>query len=178
MSNIEEIRDLGNGRSHWVVKGPVGSKVEFDAFVTQNVPNQVVAWETTPDSQVKHSGQVRFKESQKGTQVNVNMAYTPPAGVAGHAIAKMFGKDPKTEMDADLARFKSILEEGKTTAKNQRVTRDQVMPVTGERQNREGFGQSESQMNRRMEEDIDWDEDEGQNNTGGMGGGPLTTNDI
>ncbi len=134
MNNIEEIHDLGEGRSHWVVKGPAGAKVEFEAKMTQNVANEVVAWETTPDSMVKHRGQVRFKENKQGsgTTVNVNMAYTPPAGVAGHAVAKLFGKDPKSEMDADLARMKSLLEKGQTTASGQRVRREDVMPVTGQ----------------------------------------------
>jgi uncharacterized membrane protein len=131
MANVEEIQEVGEGRSHWVVKGPAGSKVEFDAIVTDNRPNELVAWETTPDSQVKHRGQVRFKEAEKGTQVNVTMAYTPPAGMAGHAVAKLFGKDPKSEMDSDLARMKSLLEEGKTTANSKTVKKDRVMPVTG-----------------------------------------------
>jgi hypothetical protein len=59
------------------------------------------------------------------------MAYTPPAGVAGAAVAALFGKDPKSEIDADLARMKSLLEEGKTRTTGKKVTRDEVMPVTG-----------------------------------------------
>jgi uncharacterized membrane protein len=157
MDNIEEIHDMGNGRSHWVVKGPAGSRVEFDAQMVENVPNELVAWKTTPDSQVKHSGEVRFKENRGGkTQINVNMEYSPPAGAAGHVVAKIFGKDPKSEMDADLARFKSLMEQGKTTAKNQEVKREQVVPVTGET-NRSG------QMN------------EGQEMTDT---GPLNTDDL
>lgn len=159
MTNVEEIRDMGQGRSHWVVKGPAGSKIEFDAEVTEKVPNKVVAWKTLPDSAVTHHGQVRFKEVQDSTQVNVNMAYTPPAGVAGHVVAKLFGKDPKSEMDADLMRMKSLLEEGKITVENKEVTRQQVMPVTGENQEND-------------------QEDENRQNMGGMGGGPLTPMDI
>jgi uncharacterized membrane protein len=134
MKNIEAIHTQGNDRSHWVVKGPAGSKVEFDAITTQNIPNELVAWETTPDSMVQHQGQVRFSPAgDRGTQVNVNMSYTPPGGVAGHAVASLFGKDPKTEMDADLARMKSLFERGKTSAGGRRVKRDEVMPVTGMR---------------------------------------------
>lgn len=150
MSNIEEIHDLGDGRSHWIVKGPAGSKVEFDAVMVENRPNEFVAWETTPDSQVKHRGQVRFKESEKGTQVNVNMAYKPPAGVAGHAVAKLFGKDPKSEMDADLARLKSLLEHGKTsTREGGKVSRDEVMPVTG------GKNRSKKQNEEKFTDDVE-----------------------
>ncbi len=132
MENVESIRTMGGNRSHWVVKGPAGSKVEFDAIETQNIPDQLIAWETTPDSQVKSQGQVRFRETgRNSTDINVNMSYTPPAGVAGAAVAALFGKDPKSQMDADLARMKSLLEEGKTTSESKKVTREEVMPVTG-----------------------------------------------
>jgi hypothetical protein len=36
----------------------------------------------------------------------------PVAGLFGHAVARAFGKDPKSEMDEDLARFKSRIEGG------------------------------------------------------------------
>ena len=133
MKNIDSIRDVGNNRSHWVVKGPVGSKVEFDARMTENRTNEMIAWETLPDAQVKHHGQVKFRENRpQNTQVTVDMSYTPPAGAAGAAVASLFGKDPKSEMDSDLARMKSLLEEGRTTVDNKTVTRDKVMPVTGQ----------------------------------------------
>jgi uncharacterized membrane protein len=164
MNNIEAIRSTGGDRSHWVVKGPAGSKVEFDAITTENIPNEVIAWETTPDSQVKTSGQVRFKENHQGrTQVNVNMAYTPPAGVAGHAVAKLFGKDPKSEMDEDLQRMKSLLETGKTRSSGKRINREEVLPVTGGTQENENLG-----MERR---DQDFNVQSGMPYQGGIEGG-------
>jgi uncharacterized membrane protein len=48
MSNIEEIRNLGNGQSHWVVKGPAGTTVEWDATLMQVIPNEMIAWRTQP----------------------------------------------------------------------------------------------------------------------------------
>jgi len=76
---------------------------------------------------VKHQGQVRFRKMNGGTQVSVNMLYTPPAGAVGHAVASLFGKDPKAEMDDDLARMKGLLEQGRTTAGGRKVNRDEVM---------------------------------------------------
>ena len=42
------------------------------------------------------------------------MSYSPPGGALGHAVAKFFGADPKSEMDEDLMRLKAALETGKT----------------------------------------------------------------
>lgn len=111
MSHVKEIRDLGNGRSHWIVDGPAGIPVEFDTVITQEIPDELIAWKTVDDSPVKHTGQVRFRPARNGgTQVNVHMEYNPPAGVVGHAVAAFFGSDPKSEMDDDLMRLKSLFE--------------------------------------------------------------------
>ena len=47
------------------------------------------------------------------TRVTVQLNYRPPAGAFGHAVAAMFGADPKTEMDADLMRMKTMIETGR-----------------------------------------------------------------
>jgi hypothetical protein len=49
------------------------------------------------------------------------MSYNPPAGAIGHAIATLFGADPKRAMDEDMLRLKSLLEEGKTRADGEPV---------------------------------------------------------
>jgi uncharacterized membrane protein len=41
------------------------------------------------------------------------MSYTPPAGAVGHAVARLFGADPKSELNDDLMRMKVFLETGR-----------------------------------------------------------------
>ena len=43
------------------------------------------------------------------------MSYVPPAGALGHAVATLFGVDPRQAMHDDLVRLKSLLEEGETS---------------------------------------------------------------
>lgn len=114
MSNVQEVRDLGGGRSHWVVKGPAGTSVEWDAQITDSRRGEVLAWRSENGSTVDNSGQVRFTPDGSGTRAYVHLAYTPPAGAAGQAIASLFGKDPGQQMDEDLARMKAFIESGKT----------------------------------------------------------------
>jgi uncharacterized membrane protein len=52
------------------------------------------------------------------------MTYNPPAGALGHAVASLLGSDPKRAMDEDLLRFKSLLEEGKASARGRTITRE------------------------------------------------------
>ncbi|MGH7266581.1 MAG: SRPBCC family protein, partial [Candidatus Rokuibacteriota bacterium] len=113
MANVRDVRGRGDGRTHWVVAGPAGVPVEWDAVETRRVPNEVLAWKTEPGSAVEHAGIVRFQRNRDGgTRVHVRMSYNPPAGALGHGVAALFGADPRSQMDADLARMKTLIETG------------------------------------------------------------------
>jgi uncharacterized membrane protein len=113
MSHVEEVRALDETRSHWVVKGPAGAPLEWDAIITEHVRPQVLAWRTEPGAPVQHAGIVRFDDEGDGSRVSVRMSYHPPGGAVGHAVAKLLGRDPKQEMDADLMRMKAFIETGR-----------------------------------------------------------------
>jgi uncharacterized membrane protein len=133
MAHVKEIRDHGNGRSHWVVAGPAGTPVEFDALITKQVPNQVIAWKSLPDQTVQSAGIVRFDPNPDGgTRITVQMSYNPPAGALGHAVASLFGVDPKRAMDEDLARLKTLLEQGKTSADGKEITQEDLSGAMGQ----------------------------------------------
>jgi len=115
MDHVREISVQGD-ISTWKVTGPADSSYEFKARVTQDIPNQLIAWETLPESQVHSAGFVRFDENRDGsTRVSVQMSYVPPVGALGHAVAQLFGVDPRQAMHDDLMRLKSLLEEGRTS---------------------------------------------------------------
>lgn len=131
MQHVKEVRDLGNGKSHWVVDGPAGTKVEWDAVITKEQENHLISWKSVDDSPVKNMGFVRFDPNYRsGTRVTVQIQYTPPAGVVGHAVATMFGTNPKQEMDDDLGRLKTLFETGKTSVKGQRLTGNDLAQAT------------------------------------------------
>jgi uncharacterized membrane protein len=113
MRNVREVRDLGGDRTRWVVAGPAGVPVEWDAEVTRFEPNEVIAWKTIPGSTVDNAGIVQFRGNPDGTTtVDVRLSYNPPAGAVGHAVATVFLSDPKTEMDEDLNIMKQLIEQG------------------------------------------------------------------
>jgi uncharacterized membrane protein len=112
MSHVAEVRDLGRRRSHWTVKGPGGSRFEWNSVLTeQSRPNRL-AWRSEPGAEIPNSGSIQFERHRGGTLVTVRMSYTPPAGAIGHAFALLLGSDPKSQMDEDLGRMKSLIERG------------------------------------------------------------------
>ena len=113
MSHVRSVRDEGSNRYHWVVDGPAGVPVEWHSELVDVIENRQMGWRSLEGSMVDHSGRVQFEEDPAGgTRVQVEMCYVPIAGAVGHVVAKAFGTDPKTEMDADLMRLKSRIETG------------------------------------------------------------------
>jgi uncharacterized membrane protein len=113
MSRVREVKDLGNCRYRWTVAGPAGIPVEWEAVIIKLEPDRLIAWQSAPGSMVEQHGIVRFQpDGDNKTVVDVRLSYYPPAGAVGHAIASLFGADPKSEMDDDLMRMKSFIETG------------------------------------------------------------------
>jgi uncharacterized membrane protein len=124
MAHILDVRRVGPGRARWTVAGPGGVPIEWETIETRHVPNEIIEWETVEGAVIAHTGRVRFAQYPDATRIDVRMAYNPLAGAVGHAVASLLGANPKRAMDEDLVRFKSLLEEGKASARGQTTTRD------------------------------------------------------
>ena len=119
MSHIEEVREIGPGRTRWKATGPLGTTVSWNAVETARVPGELLAWRSEPGSQIDNAGIVRFEPAgEDATRVDVRLSYNPPAGSVGDVVANVFGVDPKSAMDEDLMRFKSRVEDGSPRARD------------------------------------------------------------
>ncbi|MDP1027722.1 SRPBCC family protein [Sphingomonas sp. KR1UV-12] len=113
MENIERIDVIDPQRSHWVVKAPAGGSVEWDARVTEEEADRLIAWTSEDGAEVPNSGRVEFRDAgTRGTVVTATILYDPPGGVIGKVIAKMFQREPAIQARRDLRRFKQLLETG------------------------------------------------------------------
>lgn len=117
MSHLESVEEYSDTRSHWVAKGPAGSHVAWDAEITEDLEPQMIAWRSLEGADVKNAGSVSFTKLSydRGTDVKVVLAYEPPAGRVGAAIAKLFGEEPEQQLRGDLRRFKQLMETGEVT---------------------------------------------------------------
>jgi len=114
MENIESVTIIDGVRSHWRVKGPAESTLEWDSVVTEDVPGEVIAWTSAEGASVPNAGRIEFKDSgnKRGTIVTATMAYDPPGTKLGTLVAKMLGREPKIQARRDLRRFKQLMETG------------------------------------------------------------------
>jgi uncharacterized membrane protein len=120
MENVESVTPGDDRRSHWVVKAPAGKTVEWDSVLTEEVENEVLAWESVEGADIKNAGRIEFKDGPpgRGTEVTATIVYEPPGGDLGKLIAKLFQKEPKIQARRELRRFKQLMETGEiSTAK-------------------------------------------------------------
>ena len=132
MQHVESVTDKGDDEYHWVVKAPGGGTLEWDSRITADEPGRRLAWETLPGAEVQNRGSVTFEPAAagRGTIVQVEMSYVPPAGALGAIVAKVAGNSPVRQVREDLRRFKEIIEagelpttEGQSTGRRSKVSR-------------------------------------------------------
>ncbi len=114
MAHLESVRVLDQRRTYWKAKAPLGATVEWTAEITEDRPNELIAWQSVEPADVRNSGRVRFTplSGDRGVEVRVELTYDPPGGIVGATVAKLFGEEPSVQVDGDLRRFKQVLEVG------------------------------------------------------------------
>ncbi len=114
MKHLEAVTVLSPTQSRWKAKGPAGLSVEWDAEITQDERPRLIAWRSLPNADIPNSGSVRFAPApgNRGTEVQVELEYNPPAGKLGQMFAKLFREEPEQQVAGDLRRFKWLMEAG------------------------------------------------------------------
>jgi uncharacterized membrane protein len=114
MHRLESVETIGEKRSRWRARGPGGTVVEWEAEVTDDRANELIAWRSLPGSRLSHTGVVRFTPAPtgRGTELAVEMAYTPPGGAFAARMARLVGQAPEQELQEDLRRLKQLMEAG------------------------------------------------------------------
>jgi uncharacterized membrane protein len=154
MRNIVSVEDLGLGRSRWVARGPAGTQLTWISEITEDLPDELLTWRSLPGGDIENRGGVRFLPAPagRGTEVILEVHYTPPAGAIGWAAAKVLGVDPADQAREDLRTLRQLLETGEiprvdpnVRGGHPRVSESVVAAALGE-------GEGASQTERILEE--------------------------
>lgn len=114
IENVEVITPL---RSRWTVKAPLGKTMSWTSFVTADVPNERIAWESEVGAQVPNFGSVTFSDAKDGhgTEVHAMIAYQPPFRFVGRLLGGLLKSTPEHQMRDNLRRLKQIMETEENT---------------------------------------------------------------
>ena len=105
MDGVREIRQLDATHTHWVTQAG-GVTREFDATITEQHPDERVAWKS--DSGPTHAGVVTFHRlDDTHTRVTAQMDIDPE-GFVEHAADKLGILNHR--VNADMKRFKDFIE--------------------------------------------------------------------
>jgi uncharacterized membrane protein len=127
MDHVREITKIDDSHYHWTVIGPAGTPLSWDSEITRIIPNELLAWRSSPGATVKNYGAVQFEPTGNcGTRVHIRMHYLPPGGYLGHSVAELLDMDAKHILDDDLARLKSLVERGSATVHHHKVKLEDV----------------------------------------------------
>ena len=105
MEGVQEVRQVTDTSTHWKTKVG-GSEHEFDAVVTEQHPDERVAWRSTtgPD----HAGVVTFHRlGDAQTRVTVQMDWDPASATEKIGAALKFDD---RRVQGDLTKFKEFIE--------------------------------------------------------------------
>jgi uncharacterized membrane protein len=115
MTHLEDVREISDTQSQWVAKIPADvGKLYWDAEIIEEVPNQLIVWESMEGADIDNSGEVHFVElpNDEGTEVHVRISYDPPAGELGDAVAHLFNGISERIIKKNIREFKAMMEEG------------------------------------------------------------------
>ncbi|MEH1017041.1 SRPBCC family protein [Micromonospora sp. CPCC 206060] len=105
MEGVQEVRQLSDTMTHWTVEIG-GVKREFDAQITEQLPDERVAWRSTEGT--RQAGVVTFHRlDPEHTRVTLQLEFEPH-GVVEQAGDKLGIVDRRAK--GDLARFKKFIE--------------------------------------------------------------------
>jgi uncharacterized membrane protein len=112
--HLVSVKQTSVTESHWVARSPAGTTSEWDAVIINEHPDELIAWESMPGSEIHNAGTVRFKPAPagQGTEVTISLEYVPPGGKLGAAVAKLYSEEPEIQVEDDLAAFKALMETG------------------------------------------------------------------
>lgn len=106
MDGVEEVRQVTDTLTHW--RTDIGGvEREFDAEITEQEPDQRIAWRTV-DTQAHQAGVVTFHKLADGrTKVMLQMDFDPEGIVekVGDKLGLVRGR-----VEGDLQRFKDFIE--------------------------------------------------------------------
>ncbi|GAA4066931.1 SRPBCC family protein [Agromyces indicus] len=107
MSGVESVTQVDDTTTHWVVS-IAGVKREFDADVSDQVPDDHVAWRSTA-AEVQHRGRVDFRPGSDGrTRIDLTIEWEPEGFIEKAGAALQLDD---AQVKRDLHRFKEFIED-------------------------------------------------------------------
>ncbi|MEP6989481.1 MAG: SRPBCC family protein [bacterium] len=108
---LRQVRDTGDGRSHWCASTPSGGEIEWNATTTKFVTNSVIGWRSVEGSPVQTTGLLRFSPDGGSTCIRVAVEYSVSDSSMTDALAALVAPRRASELEVDIRRIAGSLDE-------------------------------------------------------------------
>lgn len=132
MKDLKEIEVLSPTHTRWTMELQNGVKANWDAEITSERKNEMIAWRSLPGSEVETDGSVWFSPAPQGLGcvVSLVMNYKAPGGKVTELVTRLSGEDGDTLLQINLRRLKAFLETGEIpTIEGQPTGREEIPEV-------------------------------------------------
>lgn len=113
MKHLKSVTSTDDTHSHWEasISGNL-STLSWDAEIVKEEEGHLLAWQSLPGATIKNAGKVDFKEALGGlgTELNVVITYSPPAGKIGEGVATLLNPVFTKMIKKDISGFKEFIE--------------------------------------------------------------------
>ncbi|MBX2993326.1 MAG: SRPBCC family protein [Bdellovibrionaceae bacterium] len=127
MKDLKSIEVISETRSRWTVEIK-GISATWEAEITQDIPGEMIAWESVEGSEIQTQGAIWFRTAPEnlGTILNLELEYKVPGGKLTELVTALSGESPAALAFTNLRRLKCLLETGEiATIEGQPSGRDQ-----------------------------------------------------
>lgn len=109
LKSITSVLKLDEHLTHWVMEGPMGKRIEWDAEITRMDENKRIGWNSRGEGDITTSGQVTFNQiTDDQVEVTITLQYVPQGGLT-NTIGGMFS-NPEAQLEQELHNFKAYAE--------------------------------------------------------------------
>ena len=112
MPHLASVEQLDTKRSRWTAKAFDTVPITWEAEIINELPFELIAWQTLSGQAIQTAGSVTFKSVHDGTatDVHVHLQYAAPGATAVSWLAWLAGQDPAASMRQGLQALKARLE--------------------------------------------------------------------
>src|SRR5947207_726294 len=105
MEGVLEVEQINDSHLHWRIK-VAGKEKEWDAEITEQVPDEVIAWQSVDGTQ--NAATIRFNPvNTSKTRITAMVEYDPEGFIEN--VGDMVGVTSR-RIEGDLQRFKEFIE--------------------------------------------------------------------
>jgi uncharacterized membrane protein len=112
MKHLESVTVIDTKNSLWSAKIPGGlGTIDWESEITNDQVNENISWRSLPESEIRNSGVVHFKDAGPGkTELHATISYEAPGGIIGEKVGKLLNPVFEKLVKSDIENFKKYLE--------------------------------------------------------------------